>query len=216
VVVVVLIPTDANDGETSAAFVLVTDRATVNNAGGDGWQDSVPIAGNDSRDTQTDTTVTTVVAPNVFVDKAMYEEVSGRSRPGDTLIVNITFDNDGGDTARGCSIMDAIPSNTRYVRNSADSGIYLGNIGQTTTAYGDSDITVAFDTDAPGVELDFKDTEGNQSDTAPTTGVNQQVRAVRWSLETNLGENNGDAKGTVNFADGAYDNGRVAYRVVIQ
>ena len=112
--------------------------------------------------------------------------------------------------------MDAIPTNTRYVRNSADSGIYLGNIGQTATAYGDSDITVTFDTDAPGTELDFKDTEGHQSDTAPTTGARQAVRAIRWSLETSLGENNGDAKGTVNFNDGVYDNGRVAYRVVIQ
>ena len=219
VVLVVLIPTDANDNETTAAFILVTNRAPVGNGGtsGDGWQDSVPVgAVSNERDTQYDTTVTTVLAPNVFVDKTMSEETSGRSRPGDTLIINITFDNDGGDTARGCELMDAIPTNTRYVRNSADSGIYLGNSNQTATAYGDSDITVTFDTDAPGTELDFKDTEGHQSDTAPTTGVNQQVRAIRWSLETNLGENNGDAKGMVNFADGVYDNGRVAYRVVIQ
>ena len=217
VVLVVISPVDAKDAETSVAFILVTNRAPVSNGSttGDGWEDSVPVA-NDIKDTQYDTTVTTVVAPNVFVDKTMSEETSGRSRPGDTLIINITFDNDGGDTARGCELMDAIPTNTRYVRNSADSGIYLGNIGQTATAYGDSDITVTFDTDVPGTELDFKDTEGHQSDTAPTTGERQQVRAIRWSLETNLGENNGDAKGTVNFADGVYDNGRVAYRVVIQ
>ena len=217
VVLVVISPVDANDAETSVAFIMVTNRAPVGNGSttGDGWEDSVPVA-NDLKDTQYDTTVTTVAAPNVFVDKTMSEETAGRSRPGDTLIINITFDNDGGDTARGCELMDAIPNNTRYVRNSADSGIYLGNIGQTATAYGDSDITVTFDTDAPGSELDFKDTEGNQSDTAPTTGPNQQVRAIRWSLETPLGENNGDAKGTINFADGVYDNGRVAYRVVVQ
>ena len=217
VVLVVVVPTDANDGETTAAFILVTNRAPVGNGSttGDGWQDSVPYTSAE-RDTQYDTTVTTVVGPNVFVDKTMSEETSGRSRPGDTLIINITFDNDGGDTARGVEIMDAIPNNTRYVRNSADSGIYLGNRAQTATSYGDSDITVTFDTDAPGAELDFKDTEGHQSDTAPTTGARQAVRAIRWSLETSLGENNGDAKGTVNFNDGVYDNGRVAYRVVIQ
>src|SRR3989338_1112561 len=217
-VLAVFIPTDANDGETSGAVILVTNRAPIvgSSTTGDAWEDSVPIKVDDARDTQYDTTVTTVVAPNVFVDKTMSEETSGRSRPGDTLVINITFDNDGGDTARGCELMDAIPTNTRYVRNSADSGIYLGNIGQTATAYGDSDITVTFDTDAPGTELDFKDTEGHQQDTAPTTGARQAVRAIRWSLETNLGENNGDAKGTVNFADGVYDNGRVAYRVVIQ
>ena len=216
-VLVVAIPGDANDGETTTAFLLVTNRAPVGNGSttGDGWQDSVPYTGTE-RDTQYDTTVTTVVGPNVFLDKTMSEETPGRSRPGDTLVINITFDNDGGDTARGVEIMDAIPNNTRYVRNSADSGIYLGNSNQTATSYGDSDITVTFDTDAPGAEMDFKDTEGHQSDTAPTTGPNQTVRAIRWSLETPLGENNGDAKGTVNFNNGDYDNGRVAYRVVIE
>ena len=159
--------------------------------------------------------MTTVAGPNVVVDKAMYEETAGRSRPGDTLIINITFDNDGADSALGVQIMDAIPNNTRYIRNTADSGIYLGNSGQTATAYGDSDITVEFDTDALGTTLDFKDTEATASDTAPATGVYATVKVIRWTLETALGENNGDASATVNFNDGVYDNGRVAYRVHI-
>jgi uncharacterized repeat protein (TIGR01451 family) len=219
-VLVIVVPTDANNNETTTGFVMFSNRATIVNAGGDGWQDSVPIATNDSRDTQSDTVTLTVSGPNVIVDKTLTEETSGRSRPGDTLIINITFDNDGTDSARGLEIYDAVPNFARYIKLSADSGIFglygtSGFLGQTATSYIETDITVTFDTDAVGTTLDFKDTEGNQSDTTSTTGVASTVKAIRWTMELTVGETNGDAVGTVEFNDGVYDNGRVAYRVRI-
>lgn len=217
VVLAVLIPTDANNGETTTAVILVTDRAPRNSTSsttGDGWQDSAPIFTNDTRDTQVDTTVTTVAGPNILVSKTIAELTSGNSRPGDTLVVNITFDNDGNDSGRGMEIMDAVPSNTRFLRNSADS-VLLPNQWSFNGATGFSDTAfrVYYDTDAAGSAYDFKDTFtafGSDNST------NKLISIIRWNLNQTVGLTSGDATGSVDFDQTKNDNGRVEFRVVIQ
>ncbi|MBI4178786.1 DUF11 domain-containing protein [bacterium] len=218
VVQIVVIPTDANDGESSYASLLVTNRAPIGNGSttGDGWQDSVPFTGTE-RDTQYDTTVTTVSGPNVVVSKTIVELSGAASRPGDTLIINITFDNDGSDTARGVEIYDAVPANTKLIPNSADSGSFLGNwMTSATGPLGDTDIRVYYDTDALGSTLDFGDTYLSQDSRA--------VTAIRWSLKAAVQvgregdlspDEGGDALGTAEFQNGQ-DDGRVEFRVTIK
>lgn len=218
VVLVVVIPTDANDGETSTAFIHVTDRAPRNlptlSTTGDGWQDSLPIATNDSRDTQYDTTVTTVSGPNIIISKTITELSGSNSRPGDTLIIAITFDNDGTDSARGADILDAVPDNTRFLRNSADS-VELPNQWSfnTVNGYSDTAYRVYYDTDAAGSQYDFKDTFtafGSDNATA------RLISVIKWSLNQTIGATTGDATGSVNFDQTKNDNGRVYFRVVIR
>ncbi|MBI4178785.1 DUF11 domain-containing protein [bacterium] len=217
VVMVVVVPTNANDAESSYASILVTNRAPIGNGSttGDGWQDSVPFTGTEL-DTQYDTTVTTVSGPNVIVSKTIVELTGTRSRPGDTLVITITFDNDGADSARGVELFDAVPANTRLVPN-FDSGSFLGNYqtGGANVPQPDSYIRVYFDTDALGSTLDFGDTYLSM-DSAPVT-------AIRWTLTTTLQagkgdlspDAGGDAFGTAEFQDGT-DDGRVEFRVVIR
>ena len=105
--------------------------------------------------------------------------------------------------------VDAVPDNTRYIPNSADSYIFLG-IGSVASS---DTITTQFDSDVPGATWLFNDSGplmGGRSDTI-------DVRGIQWTLIKVIGENNGDANsGSPNFNDGAYDNGRVEFRVTIK
>lgn len=219
VILVVIIPADANSGETTTASIMVTDRAPLNNrpasSTGDGWEDSIPIRSNDLRDTQYDTTVTTVSGPNVIISKSISEQTGNLSRPGDTLIIAISFDNDGTDSARGLEIMDAIPSNTRFVRNSADSVElpYQWSFGSGPYTYSDTAFRVYYETDVLGSALDFKDTFTPFGSNTPSA---EQVSAVRWSLNQPVGATNGDAVGSINVDLSKNDNGRVYFRLVIK
>ena len=201
VVLVVLVPTTANEGESSNAFIGVSDGAPNKNGSttGDGWETGVP-RGVDYTDTQYDTTITTVSAPNVFVTKTVTEATAGLSRPGDTLSFVISFDNDGSDSARGLVIHDVIPDNTRYVWNSADTTQGGGD----TTALA---FSLAYDSDVAGTN--------SFGDSGIPASSGSYVTAIRWTLTNALGENNGDPSGAVNY-DGVYDNGRVRFSVWIQ
>ena len=202
ILVTVAIPTTAVDGDSSHFTMVVTDNAPKNwnSTTGDGWEDSLPISGNDSRDTQYDTVVTRVSAANVIVTKTVSEVTAGNSRPGDTLEFVIAFDNDGTDSARGVTIYDAVPGNARYVWNSADTN----QGGSDTTALS---FSVSYDSD-PISTNSFGDTN------IPASS-GSFVNTIRWTLTSPLGEDNGDANNAVNY-DGVYDNGRVRFRVWIQ
>ncbi|OGH58073.1 MAG: hypothetical protein A3I06_02420 [Candidatus Lindowbacteria bacterium RIFCSPLOWO2_02_FULL_62_12] len=217
IIVQVSIPDTAVDGDSSHIMLAVTDNAVTlaDGAQGDSWQAGTILAsGEDSRDTMVDTVVVQVKGPNVIVEKNVYEMTANRSRPGDTIVCDITFDNDGSDSARGLQIMDAIPQWSYFQKNSAESGIFLGNSAQTPTATADSEITVQYDTDAASINgrVEFLDTYGNHADT------NRIVTAIRWTLTTYVRAGDDDANGTVEFNDNnaTADNGRVQYRVVIE
>lgn len=214
ILVVGRIPTTATDNDSSHIVLYVTDNAVPYQSGaaGDSWEAGIPLlTGNgDARDTMADTVIVQVTGPNVLVSKDVYAKTDTRARPGDTLICDITFDNDGADSARGAELMDAIPQFTRFIKRTADSGIYLGNSNQTPTTAGDTDILIYFDSEALGATPTWQCTEGMQSDT------NNVVVRIRWSMKTAIGETNGDAISTVEFNNGVYDNGRVSYRVVIE
>ena len=211
----VVIPDTAIPGETTTVAIRVADRAPIagSSVTGDGWQDGYPLlAGDDSRDTQTDTVVTTVKGPVLRMAKTVLELNGTRSRPGDTLIFSITFDNDGNDSAYGVQLIDAVPENTRYVPYSADSGNFLGNAN---AGNADTDISVGLDTRPAGSTWTFPasdsdQTVGGQYDTNP-------IRAIQWTLKSALGESNGDANSAApTYNDGTYDNGRVEFRVTIR
>ena len=202
IIVTMAVPTTATDGDSSHITLVVTNDAPKNfsSTTGDGWENGVPIPGNDSRDTMYDTIVTRVSAPNVIVTKTVTEVTAGNSRPGDTLEFVISFDNDGSDSARGVTLVDAIPANTRYIWNSADT--IQGGSDTTSLAF-----TVSYDSD-PVSTNSFGDTN------IPASS-GSFVNAIRWILTDPLGEDNGDANNAVNY-DGDYDNGRVRFRVWIQ
>lgn len=220
VMVAVAVPTTANAGETSHIVFRVSDLAPLRNGSstGDAWQAGVPIlnaAAANERDTQWDTVVTTVKGANLKTAKVVSEYTSGRSRPGDTLIFQITLDNDGNDSAYGVEVIDAIPDNTRYVPYSADSGIFLGNnpegIFGTFTA--DSDILVGLDSDALGGTPMFDDSAAAQGGVSDTI----TIRSVRWVLRYPMGESNGDANtNNPDFDNGIYDAARVTFWVTIR
>jgi hypothetical protein len=111
----------------------------------------------------------------------------------------IAFDNDGSDSARGLTIIDAVPSNTRYVWNSAD----------TNQGGGDTQ-TLAF-------TLSYDSALGTNSwgNTNIPASSGSFVASIRWILTNALGEDNGDNNATVNY-DGSYDNGRVRFQVWIR
>ena len=201
VILVVLVPTSANEGESSFANIKMSDNAPLKNGSttGDGWETGVPRSF-DGNDTQYDTTITTVTAPNVIVSKTVSEVTAGLSRPGDTLQFVVSFDNDGSDSARGLVIYDVIPDNTRYVWNSADTN--QGG-GDTTALL----FSLAYDSDAVSTN--------SFGDTGIPASSGSYVTAIRWTLTNALGEDNGDKNNTVNY-DGAYDNGRVRFQVWIQ
>lgn len=218
-IAVVIIPTDANNGESSAMTLRVSDRAPMvtGSTTGDKWQDSRTIAGDDSRDTQYDTTYTFVAGPAVYVTKTLTEASGSLSRPGDTLVVNITFDNDGGASALGLEIMDAVPTNTRFSRNSADSvelpyaWSFTGNAPYT---YSDTAFKVYYDTDdLASDKIDFADTFTAHE----TEAANKRlVKLVKWNINQSVAANVGDAVGTVNSNLANTDNGRVYFKVVIR
>jgi len=242
VIVTIKIPTTANDGESSHLGIQITNNAflvvgtTPAGSNGDSWEAGVPVytGSGVGNDTQWDTVSVTCVGPNILVAKDVYELTSGRSRPGDTLVCMITFDNDGGDTAKGVQIYDAIPQFTRYVKNTADSGnvcfdtytsCVSGNNNQTLVNFGDSDIAVAFDTDAAGEDATFDDTEAFQADTiaTPISALKRPVSVIRWTLKGRLGaqsSSDADVNTSASFigstASGNLDCGRVEYRVVIE
>lgn len=214
VILVVIVPTDANNGETTTSVVIISDRAPRKLSGttsGDGWQDST-VKANDTRDTQTDTTITTVSGPQIYVSKAIAELSGTNSRPGDTLVVNITFDNDGDSEAYGVEIMDAVPSNTRFVKNSADSVALPTAWGNGGAAW-DTAYRVYYDTDVENSFYDFKDTFTAFGSDGATTKL---VSVIRWTLKQPVGTNNGGTLGVVDYDQTKTDNGRVEFRVVIQ
>lgn len=217
IMVTVLVPDTAAMNESTHVVFRVSDRAPrcTGSATGDIWQSGVPMlaASATERDTQWDTVVTTVKGPLIKTGKTVREYTYGLSRPGDTLVFDITLDNDGNDSAYGVQVIDAVPDNTRYVPYSADSGIFLGNTSTTGTFTADSEIAVGLDSDPLGGSPTFNDSDlaaGGKSDTIT-------IRSISWTLKSTMGEDNGDGA-TVNpdFNDGVYDAARVTFWVTIQ
>ena len=193
IVVVVLVPSTAVDDDSSGTRFYASDRAPIVSPSttGDLWESGALIAGNDARDTQYDTVVTRVVGPNVRMTKTQALE-TGRSRPGDTIIYAITFDNEGGDSAVNVAVYDAVPLNAVYVPNSADSAELVG-IGQGFVAAYDDTYSAT-----------------NFNDTGNTT-----AKVIRWTLSAPLGVTGGDDRTAAEFT-GNNDAGRVYYRVRIR
>lgn len=191
VTVVVLVPTTAVEDDSSGTRFFVSDRATIvsGSVTGDLWENGNPlVASNDANDTQYDTVTTRVIGPNVKVTKQQ-ALLSGRARPGDTIVYNITFDNEGSDSANNLVIYDAIPKNSTFVPNSADSAILASN---TFVAAYDDTYSAS----------NFNDT-GNTS-----------AKVIRWTLGSQVGATSGDSKSTINLT-GVNDSGRVEFRVKI-
>lgn len=192
IVVAVLVPSTALDGDSSGTRFFTSDRAPIvaPSATGDLWQFGAPIATHDAYDTQYDTVITRIAGPNVRLVKTQVLE-TGRARPGDTIVYALTFDNDGGDSAVNVVMYDAISQNASFVPGTADSSELAGAGQSVSTAYDDTYSATTFND--PG-----------------TTSA----RVIRWTLSQPVGVTSGDDKLTTDFT-GNNDAGRVYFKVRI-
>jgi len=123
ITVTVGIPAGASDGATDS-FTL-----TVKNQNGAGTEDNWPASGNDTVSTSITTTAN---APSITLAMAVDKAAA---KPYEEVTYTVDYTNDGGADAYGVALENAIPANTKYVRNSAS--VTVIHAGSCTIEYYD-------------------------------------------------------------------------------
>ncbi len=165
---VLTVKPDAANQDTTIHRVFATDDAPVSASGGDPsyagdqWERHRSISGRaDYYDSQAVWLECTVRGPKLNVEKSLQSlQEQGGFRPGDTVLYTITVENTGSDTATNVELMDAMPTNTTYVANSA-----------TDTDNGNGGATIQFDDSVSGT---FTSGDGDDSGT----------RRIKWIWDT--------------------------------
>ncbi len=94
------------------------------------------------------------------IDKSLESlQAQNGFRPGDTVLYTIHIWNSGADTATNVELMDAMPTNTTYVANSATD----------TTPSGNGTVTIEYDDDQSG--------SFNGAD-------NENAERIKWTWDT--------------------------------
>ena len=186
------------DGDT----YTVTSRAESNNGTTDTWDASdADISANPfgggfttNGDQLNDATSSMVQGPVMFASASVD---TANELPGNALTYTIQYDNDGLSAATNVAIINAIPTNTTYVQNSA-----TGNSPHTGA------------TDTPNINIGTLGTPDYQAD-----GTAGTVMAVRWAFDIDVGaQDNSETTDGTSGVDGDVpdlDAGQIQYQVTI-